>query len=125
MKLTAFTGALDDAPEGEVPNNVEVEPGLLPGSVGRKILPKPVEAWSMEFQLTAFAWLQSAPLPEVKAAVREGRWEQEVEDFSFGLSMEELPLLLAEVERIAKLAEAAAVQVKPKPGTGEKGAPKN
>jgi hypothetical protein len=67
-------------------------------------------------QIAAFAWMQSAPLKEVLAAVRAGTWKDAVTEFEFNLSVETIPALIAEISRIATLAAAAAVEVVPKPG---------
>ena len=69
-----------------------------------------------QFQLTVFAWMQSAPLKDVLAAVRAGTWKDAVAEFEFSLSVDTLPTLIAEISRIATLAAAAAVEVVPKPG---------
>ena len=77
-----------------------------------------------QWQLTVFAWLQSAPLRHVMSAVRSGSWKEEVAEFEFSLSVDTLPTLIAEISRIATLAAAAAVEVVPKPGaTDDKDAP--
>ena len=76
-------------------------------------------------QLIAFAWIQSAPLSEVLEAVRNGRMQERVDEFAFSLSIDMLPALMAEVSRISRLAAAAAVEVMPKPGDREEGAPPN
>lgn len=70
-------------------------------------------------QIAAFAWIQSASLKEVLAAVRTGIWEEAVTEFEFNLSVDTIPSLVAEISRIATLAAAAAVEVVPKPGGGE------
>ncbi len=77
-------------------------------------------------QLIAFAWIQSAPLPQVLEAVRTRKVQERLDEFAFSLSIEMLPALMAEVSRISKLAAAAAVEVMPKPGDrDEEGAPPN
>ncbi len=70
-------------------------------------------------QIAAFAWMQSAPLKDVLAAVRAGTWQDAVSEFEFSLSVDTIPTLVAEIGRIATLAAAAAVEVVPKPGGGE------
>jgi len=67
-------------------------------------------------QIAAFAWMQSAPLKDVLAAVRVGTWQDAVAEFEFNLSVDTIPSLIAEISRIASLAAAAAVEVVPKPG---------
>jgi hypothetical protein len=77
-------------------------------------------------QIVAFAWAQSAPMPEVLAALRTGTAEEKIAEFEFGLDLGDLPALVAEIQRIGELAAAAAVEVAPKPGTsGEEGTPPN
>ena len=77
-------------------------------------------------QLIAFAWIQSAPLPEVLEAVRSRKVQERLDEFAFSLSIDMLPGLMVEVARISKLAAAAAVEVMPKPGDrDEEGAPPN
>jgi hypothetical protein len=77
-------------------------------------------------QIVAFAWAQSAPLPEVLAALRTNTADEKIEEFEFGLDVGDLPALLDEIQRIGELAAAAAVEVAPKPGTsGDEGAPPN
>jgi hypothetical protein len=77
-------------------------------------------------QLIAFAWIQSAPLPEVLEAVRTRKVQERLDEFAFLLSIDMLPALMVEVSRISKLAAAAAVEVMPKPGDrDEEGTPPN
>lgn len=76
-------------------------------------------------QIAAFAWAQSAPLREVISAVRKGTWQEAVDEFEFGLAVSDLPALLAEIQRIGELAGAASVEVAPKPGSSDDGAPGN
>jgi hypothetical protein len=77
-------------------------------------------------QLIAFAWIQSAPLPEVLEAVRTRKVQERLDEFAFLLSIDMLPALMVEVSRISKLAAAAAVEVMPKPGDrDEEGSPPN
>lgn len=78
-------------------------------------------------QLVVFAWMQSAPLPEVLAHVREGTWEAAVEEFSFGLSVDSITALTGQIARIAQQSAAAVVDVQSKPTEkgGEKDAPPN
>lgn len=76
-------------------------------------------------QLAAFAWMQSAPLPEVLAAVRENQWREKVEIFAFDLSVEAITALTGEITRIAAQSDAAAVEVKKKPADKPEDAPPN
>jgi hypothetical protein len=77
-------------------------------------------------QLTTFAWMQSAPIPEVLKHTREGTHAAQVEEFAFGLSMESLSDLTQQIARLAKQSAAAVVKVEPKPkkdGGKEEGEP--
>ncbi|NDD52834.1 hypothetical protein EBZ39_02970 [bacterium] len=77
-------------------------------------------------QIVAFAWFQSQPLKTVLAAIRQGSHEDAIAEFEFGLSVSDLPALLAEIQRIGEMASAAAVEVEAKPGSSvDEGAPKN
>ena len=83
-------------------------------------------------QMAAFAWMQSAPEKEVLKLVREKRrnpssiaLDDAIEDFQFTVPVHLLPDLIKEVDRISKLAAAAAVEVVPKDGEKEPGEPGN
>ena len=64
-----------------------------------------------QHQLAVFAWMQSAPLKEVLAAVRAGTWKDAVAEFEFSLSVDTMPTLVAEIGRIASLAAAAVTSL--------------
>ena len=77
-------------------------------------------------QIVAFAWVQSATLTEVLAALRTGTANERIAEFEFQLDVAALPELITEIQRISELAAAAAVEVAPKPGrSGEDDAPPN
>ncbi|MCB1089045.1 MAG: hypothetical protein KDM63_18565 [Verrucomicrobiae bacterium] len=77
-------------------------------------------------QIVAFAWAQSAPLPEVLDALRTKSAADRIAEFEFRMDVGDLPLLIQEIQRISELAAAAAVEVAPKPGrSGEEDAPPN
>lgn len=77
-------------------------------------------------QIVAFAWVQSAPLAEVLAALRNDTARERIAEFEFQLDLATLPELIVEIQRISELAAAAAVEVAPKPGrSGEDDAPPN
>jgi hypothetical protein len=77
-------------------------------------------------QIVAFAWVQSAPLTEVLAALRTGTGNERIAEFEFQLDVAALPELITEIQRISELAAAAAVEVAPKPGhSREDDAPPN
>jgi hypothetical protein len=70
----------------------------------------------IERQMIAFVWLQSAPLPAVLKSLRQGDWQDRVDEFQFELSLDATPQIIAEINRIAKSVEAVAVEVQPRPG---------
>jgi len=76
-------------------------------------------------QIVAFAWAQSAPLPEVLKALRSGTARDRAAEFEFQMSLEDLPLMVEEIQRISDMATAAAVEVVPKPGAADGDAPPN
>lgn len=83
-------------------------------------------------QMATFAWMQSAPLPEVLLIVREMRnnpgskvLEEKVEEFEMTVPVHLLPQLVKEVKRISELAASAAVEVQPKPGDKDANEPGN
>jgi len=65
-------------------------------------------------QVTAFAWAQSAPIPEVMKHLKEGTWEDQVELFKFRLDIPVISKLLDDVGRLAKQAAASAFELKKK-----------
>ena len=77
-------------------------------------------------QIVAFAWAQSASLPEVLKALRSGETDERIAEFEFRMDVGDLPDLIREIQRISELAAAAAVEVAPKPGSsGDDDAPPN
>lgn len=77
-------------------------------------------------QIVAFAWAQSAPLPEVLKALRSSETEERIAEFEFQMDVGDLPELIREIQRISELAAAAAVEVAPKPGSSsDEDAPPN
>lgn len=104
LSLTLFTGPLD----------------------GKDETPEVLSDEEMQRQMVVFAWMQSAPLNEVLASVKDGSWKDKVEAFEFELEVGLLPSLLSEVSRIAEISKVAAVDVQKKPGDGtEKDQPGN
>jgi len=65
-------------------------------------------------QVAIFGWMQSAPIPEVIKANREGTWRDAVEVFEFGLTPQLMIQLVKETRRISKLAEAGAFELQEK-----------
>jgi hypothetical protein len=76
-------------------------------------------------QIVAFAWAQSAPLPEVLGALREGTAPDRIAEFEFLVDVGDLPDLIREIRRISELVAAAAVEVMPKSGDSDEDAPPN
>lgn len=62
-------------------------------------------------QIVAFAWLQSEPLKEVLAALRNGAWEAAVDEFEWSVRPDDLRLLEAEITRISQQIGSASVDV--------------
>lgn len=91
--LTIFTG------EEEVPEDEQNEDSL---------------DLRMLEQLKAFFWMQSKPIPEVLKAVREGTWQDAVEEFGMYLPMHKMHEMMQEVNRISSMTAEAAVDVLPK-----------
>lgn len=77
-------------------------------------------------QLCTFFWMQSNPVKEVLASVRDESWKEKVEDFSHQIPMHEMGKLMDEITRISNLAQEAAVDVIPKDSdAAEEGEPGN
>lgn len=78
------------------------------------------------WQLQAFFWMQSQPVNEVLGAVRNGSWRDRVEEFGFDLPLHVMHDLMAEMNRINKMAAEAAVDVVPRDDSdADSGAPGN
>ncbi len=60
-------------------------------------------------QIVAFAWLQSQPLNKVLTAMRNGTAEAAIDAFEWNVQPGDIKALEAEINRISKLAELAAV----------------
>lgn len=69
-----------------------------------------------ERQMVAFAWIHSAPLKTVLAALRNGTADEAAQEFGFSISLSAMPELVAEINRISRAAAEASVDVQPKPG---------
>lgn len=65
-------------------------------------------------QLQAFFWMQSQPVNDVLGAIRQGTWQDAVEEFGFVLPLHEMQTLMAEMNRISGMVREAAVDVLPK-----------
>ena len=85
----------------------------------------PGENSEAERQIVTFAWLHSQPLPKVLAAIRNGTANEAAEEFAYTVPIEDLPAVIAEINRISLAVTAANVDVLPKPGNGGDDAPGN
>lgn len=65
-------------------------------------------------QIFTIIWMQAAPLTEVNAHIRQGTWEDAVEDFADTVEMDEMPLLMEEINQVWKRLGDAAVEVEKK-----------
>jgi hypothetical protein len=82
LGLTLFTGSEDSVSEEEV-----------------------------QRQIVAFAWIQTAPLDLVQSSIRNGTAQDQIDRFEFQLVPSDLKRLESEINRISRLAAAAAVEV--------------
>ena len=78
-----------------------------------------------EWQVHAFAWMQSAPLQEVISSVRNNTFRDKVDAFMFEVSLPLLPQLCDEITRIGQLVQAQMIAVAPRPNSTDKDAPPN
>lgn len=69
-----------------------------------------------ERQMVAFAWIHSAPLKTVLAALRNGTAEEAAQEFGFTITPQMSPDIIREINRISRAAAEASVDVLPKPG---------
>lgn len=74
-------------------------------------------------QIVTFAWMQSAPIDEVVAAVQDGTAKARVLKFSLGITFEMIPELMAEINRIGEMVSASAVRVESKHPSSDDEAP--
>jgi hypothetical protein len=74
-------------------------------------------------QIMTFAWMQSADEDEISDAIRDGTVERCVLKFSFGITFDMLPALMAEISRIGEMVAASSVRVENKYPSHEDDAP--
>ena len=74
-------------------------------------------------QIVTFAWMQSAPIDEVVAAVHDGSAETRVLRFSLGITFDTIPELMAEINRIGEMVSASSVRAESKYPSSEDDAP--
>lgn len=105
LNLTLFTGVEDE--EGN-PKHLE---------------PNDLDPAELHRQIAAFAWMQSAHVEEISDAFKAGVADRYVLGFALGITMEMLPELMAEINRISVLVTASAVRVESKHSSDEGDAP--
>ena len=66
-------------------------------------------------QLAVFFWIQSQPVQDVLATVREGSVEEAVDAFEFEIDVHALPAIMKRVRKLSDLASEAAVELEEKP----------
>ena len=74
-------------------------------------------------QIMTFAWMQSADEDEISDAIKNDTVERCVLKFSFGVTFDMLPGLMAEINRIGELVAASSVRVESKYPSSEDDAP--
>lgn len=85
----------------------------------------PEDQGAAEKQLIAFSWLHVEPLGNVLKALRNGTAADEAMAFGFGIPLESVSAMIAEINRISDKAKANAVEVIERPSHGKSDAPKN
>jgi len=83
---------------------------------------EPTEA-EKQRQIVTFAWMQSAPIDDVVAAVHDGSAENRVLKFSLGITFDTIPELMAEINRIGEMVSASNVRAESKYPSSENDAP--
>lgn len=78
-----------------------------------------------ERQIMTFAWLHSQPLPQVLAAIRNSTASAAAEEFAFSVPVADLPVIIAEINRVSAAVADAVVDVHQKPGSGDDKTPGN
>ena len=75
-----------------------------------------LEPGQEESEMIAFAWIQSAPLPEVLSSLRKGKDEAwaKIDEFAFGLDMDKFQLFAKELEKLGGMIGETIVEVVPK-----------
>lgn len=79
----------------------------------------------IEWQVHAFGWMQSAPLQEVIASVRNNTFREKIDAFMFSVSIPLLPQLVEEISRIGEMVKAQMIAIAPRPNSSDKDAPPN
>ena len=79
----------------------------------------------VEEQVVALAWERTQPVPVVRAAIDAGTAWDAIHEFADALPMSALPVLVAEINRVAADMRAQAVEVVPRSETVDEKAPGN
>lgn len=74
-------------------------------------------------QIMTFAWMQSADEDEISDAIKNDTVDRCVLRFSFGVTFDMLPALMAEINRIGEMVAASSVRVESKYPSNEDDAP--
>jgi len=75
-------------------------------------------------QIQTFIWIQSQPIKDVLRAVKDGTWEDEVMEFSFGLELSDMNDIMTSINEIGDVASTAVdVVEKPQPETSSSESP--
>ena len=74
-------------------------------------------------QIMTFAWMQSADEDEISDAIKNDTVDRCVLRFSFGVTFDMLPALMAEINRIGEMVAASSVRVESKYPSNEDEAP--
>lgn len=101
---------------------------MYAAKMGLSIFEGKVEGLSeadIEWQVHAFAWMQSAPLQEVISSVRNGTYKEKVDAFMFSIGIPILPQLCDEITRIGNMVQEQMIAVVPRTEQSDKNAPPN
>lgn len=74
-------------------------------------------------QIMTFAWMQSADEDEISDAIKNDTVDRCVLKFSFGVTFDMLPALMAEINRIGEMVAASSVRVESKYPSSDDEAP--
>ena len=73
-----------------------------------------VSEMEVQRQISTFMWMQTAPKDDVVNAIADGRAEKEALKFSMDIDLNEVPLILAEINKIGDQISANEVRVESK-----------
>ena len=86
---------------------------------------KHLSAVEIEEQMAALVWERTQPLTVVRSAIDNKRAQESIDEFTDSLPPSALPLLVAEINRVAADIRAQAVEVVPRSETVDDKAPGN